>query len=238
MSTFHHDEAIYIPEPHGVDVDEARRRLASTGFVVLQSCLLGVPPELGKAAHNELFPQTRRDAVYAPHEDRDRARDVLEYVRRPGSIALRYHGDHAIYGRNDQRTRIYERAFALGCEPLVRWVAACLAVVPVADQDERGTFGVNLFRTRTVVTQGRHRDAEAYVCIEVADRNCHGAVTRLFRDRVGNELAGAVELVPGQLLVFRDELFWHDCTPIVPRDGEPYREALVCTINYPTTYRL
>ena len=45
------------------------------------------------------------------------------------------------------------------------------------------------------------------------------------------------QLDPGQMIIFRDDRFKHGATPLVPPPGQKaVRDALVCTVDYRSTY--
>jgi hypothetical protein len=42
---------------------------------------------------------------------------------------------------------------------------------------------------------------------------------------------------PGDIIIFEDKRFKHGATPLInPAGGQAQRDALVCTVDYPTTY--
>ncbi len=48
-----------------------------------------------------------------------------------------------------------------------------------------------------------------------------------------------VTLAPGDLIVFRDAAVLHHASPLMSPPGVvAHRDAVVCTVNYPDTYRL
>ena len=229
---------VLLPPPTHPELAAARERLDQDGYVVVRGAIFGLPADFDQSVHRMIFPDTEFDAKYNPQADRDRARDVLRYDRVGGGIFLRPHDDITIYQRNDDRPRLYKRIPAATYAPLLTWVGGCLALVPDNEQDARGTFGINYFRTLTRVVVNRHQDAEAFVCLHVVALNGKGAVTRLFKGETDIEPVYATELLPGDLLMFRDRDFWHDATPIEPIDDKPFRDALVCTVNAANTYPL
>ncbi|MGD0245837.1 MAG: 2OG-Fe dioxygenase family protein, partial [Streptosporangiaceae bacterium] len=126
-------------------------------------------------------------------------------------------------------------------EKLVR---AFLDLVPPSRRQPTGTFGVNLFRTFTNVVTNPHHDNEEFIIIYVVDRVGDGAETYLYRPEDvaedGQPIAEPVlrqQLNPGDIIIFDDKRFKHGATPLVnPVGGQAHRDALVCTVDYPSTY--
>jgi 2OG-Fe dioxygenase len=216
------------------------------GFAVTSDQAIGLPEKF-----RENFVQTyfvdgviRHDKGDMP-ADRERARDVIRYNWDNGELRLAEYKtisitDRAgIKGKRDHaRVRLLKDAQA---EELVR---AFLSLIPASKRQLAGTFGVNLFRTRTNVVSSPHRDDEEFIFIYVLNRVGGGAETHLYD-------AGAVkanglsavqpvfqhQLEPGELIVFDDVQFLHDASPLVPDlDGIAMRDALVCTVDFKTTY--
>jgi hypothetical protein len=122
---------------------------------------------------------------------------------------------------------------------LAHWIRGVLRTIPVRYQQQCGTFGVNFFRTFTNVVTRPHQDGEEYVIVYVLDKIGCGATTQLYGLHSG-ELVFERELAPGELIIFRDDRFRHNVTPLrAPESGTPTRrDAMVCTVNYADTYEL
>jgi 2OG-Fe dioxygenase len=117
-------------------------------------------------------------------------------------------------------------------------VRTFLSLVPPDLRQSDGTFGVNLFRTFTNVVSKPHRDNERFVILYVLDRVGDGAETSLYN--AADPTAEPVlrhQLDPGELIIFDDERFMHDASPLVPPPGGvAHRDVLVCTVDDPRTY--
>jgi hypothetical protein len=98
------------------------------------------------------------------------------------------------------------------------------------------TIGVNPFMTQGQITTRVHQDGELFVFVWVLNKRGTGGATRLHALDSDDVLA-YFELDPGDILAFRDDLFRHSTTPVVPLSHQqPRRAALVCTLNQPETY--
>jgi hypothetical protein len=114
--------------------------------------------------------------------------------------------------------------------------------VPEDRRQQRGTFGVNLFRTHTDVVTKPHQDEEEFIILYVLDRDGDDAESYLYEydetDAAG--IGGQIlrkQLNPGDLMIFEDIRFMHGATPLIPPPGgRAKRDVLVCTVDYPTTY--
>ncbi|HUQ58453.1 MAG TPA: 2OG-Fe dioxygenase family protein [Lentzea sp.] len=215
-----------------------RQELSVKGFVLTNDRELGMVEAFREKFHHSYF--TDEHLRSYPNDvpaDRLRARDVLRYDRSDGQIAVCGHDDIGIEGRGEHAgRREFVRTDLAGDEHFVEWVKAILSVVPEREQQARGTFGVNLFRTRSKVVTRPHRDGEQFIIVYVVDKQCEGGETRLHDASGGVVYQGTLE--PGDLIIFKDSDFLHSVTELEAKDGEPRRDALVCTVNYPGTYPL
>ena len=222
------------------------RAVESDGYAVTSDRSIGLPekfrPNFRGAYFNEWT--LRHDEGDLP-ADRLRARDVVRYQWRDGSLGLR---------RNDAIT-ITDRAGIAGRREHARvellqdrqgrdLARALLHLVPPARRPDEGTFGVNLFRTFTNVVTKPHHDNEEFIIIYVLDRVGEGAETYLYapEDVTGDGETTAPPLLrqqlnPGDIIVFEDARFKHGATPLVnPDGGATRRDALICTVDYRSTY--
>ena len=126
----------------------------------------------------------------------------------------------------------------------VELIRAFLCLIPADRRQDDGTFGVNLFRTFTNVVTKPHHDNEQFIIIYVLDRIGEGAETYLYAPADvtdSGEIKGEPELRqqlnPGDIIIFEDALFKHGATPLInPDGGTTRRDALICTVDYRSTY--
>jgi hypothetical protein len=216
----------------------ARDELLAKGFAVLDDRALGMVDAFREKFHQTYFTDEHlRSYEQDMPADRLRARDVLRYDWLGGRVTLSSYPDIAIEGRGEHAgRREFERTDLSGDAHFRDWVKAVLNVVPVSQRQDRGTFGVNLFRTRSKVVSRPHQDGEEFIVVYVVDKKCAGGETRLHDGSDNIVFQGVLE--PGQLIIFKDSDFLHSVTELQPIDGESHRDALVCTVNYPDTYPL
>ncbi len=217
------------------------KQIGEEGYALTNDVDLGLGKVVREHIHSTYFNERylRRYPFDIP-KDRDRARDVVRYDWHGDGVALTEHDTVAIDSRGDQPfRREFERVRLLGDEHFRSWTATALSLVPTERRQPRGTFGVNLFRTHTQVVTKPHQDEEEYILIYVLERVGSGAMSELYRID-SDETEHHSTLEPGDLIIFRDDEFKHTASPLVrPADGrEAHRDALVCTVNYPSTYRL
>lgn len=178
--------------------------------------------------------------------DRLRARDVIRYRRRDdGGVELQEHRNITLTDRGGiPGERDHARVMFLD-EPWGRqFVGSLLHLVPPDRRQAEGTFGVNLFRTFTNVVTKPHRDYEEFVILYALDRVGDGAVSYLYEAGCGfadgKPAARPVlehQLNRGEILVFDDERFIHDVSPLeAPPGGLTQRDMLVCTVDYRSSY--
>jgi hypothetical protein len=177
--------------------------------------------------------------------DRTRARDVIWYQWRDGDLDLREFEKITITDRADiPGAREHARVMLLQDPEGERLVRIFLGLVPPEWRQQGGTFGVNLFRTRSDVVSKPHHDNEQFVILYVLDRIGGGAESYLYNagDVTAEGLASAGpvfkhQLSPGEILIFRDDLFKHGASALEPFSEEPpHRDVLVCTVDKKETY--
>jgi hypothetical protein len=77
------------------------------------------------------------------------------------------------------------------------------------------------------------------VVVYIVDKHGGGAETTLHHVEDDTEILYRTTLEPGDFLIFRDAAFLHSVSPLTTVDSKPaYRDALVCTVNYDSTYDL
>lgn len=216
------------------------------GYVVTNDQSLGLPEEFRPCFSRAYFNEEtlRHDEGDRP-ADRLRARDVIHYEWYDKQVDLQRHDVITITDRAGiPGKREHARVELLkdpGAEKLIRTL---LELVPPTRRRPHGTFGVNLFRTFTNVVTTAHHDNEEFIVLYVIDRIGDGAETYLYHpedvDEDGHPIADPVlrkQLNPGDIIIFEDKRFKHGATPLVnPVDGQTQRDALVCTVDYPSTY--
>jgi hypothetical protein len=139
---------------------------------------------------------------------------------------------------NDRKGPVEVSRVELTGDPeFIAWAKGILSLIPKEDRLEKGTFGVNLFRTRTQVVSGPHRDHERFIIVYVVDKIGTGAETSLHDVNDVERVVDRTVLGPGEFVIFDDERFMHSASPLVdPPDGKARRDVLVCTVNYEDTY--
>jgi len=228
-------------------LDNAWAALASEGYILTSDQTIGLPKNFRQAFLRTYF----NDRVLHCDEgdwpaDRQRARDLIRYQWRDGALHLREGETTTILtdragipGKRDhRRVSVLDDPFG---EQLVR---TFLSLVPPDRRQNDGTFGVNLFRTFTNVVSKPHRDNEEFVILYVLDRAGYGAESYLYHaDSDSAEAEPTAEPVlrhqlnPGEILIFDDERFVHDASPLQPSlEGTAHRDVLVCTVDYRSTF--
>ncbi|HET9138873.1 2OG-Fe dioxygenase family protein [Actinophytocola sp.] len=218
----------------------ARTKLGRVGYATIRDEDLGLPVFHRKQIRDSFFtPQVLRSYPDDIPADRLRARDVVRYDWVGDEVKLAEHHTVAIEDRGDHPgRREFTRADVLFDPVLSHWIRRVLALVPESDRQLSGTFGLNFFRTFTNVVTKPHRDGEEFIIVYVVDKVGAGARSQLFVPHEPDPHF-EVELSPGDLIIFRDDMFEHNVTPLLPTGGHPpRRDALVCTVNYPDTYDL
>jgi hypothetical protein len=232
-----------------VGIDNAWAVLAGQGYILTSDQKIGLPSNLRQCildAHfNDPDGGMRHDAGDWP-VDRLRARDVIRYHwRDDGGLDLQEYDDTSLTDRAGiPGKRDHARVMFLN-EPWERQlVRTLLHLVPPDRRQADGTFGVNLFRTFTNVVTKAHRDDEQFVILYALDRVGEGAVSYLYEAGCdfanGKPIAEPVlqhQLNQGDILIFDDERFIHDVSPLdAAPDGTTQRDMLVCTVDYWSSY--
>lgn len=216
------------------------------GFSVTTEWAIGLPPKCGKNLRGTYFDggQLRHDDGDRPH-DRERARDVILYEWNDGELTLEEYETIAIWDRSEIKgERIHKRIELLQDRQARDLIETFLSLVPEDRRQQRGTFGVNLFRTHTNVVSKPHQDKEEFIVLYVLGREGDGAESYLYEydgqvmdaDEVGEQVLRR-QLNPGDLMIFEDGKFKHGATQLIPPPGgRATRDVLVCTVDFPTTY--
>lgn len=227
-------------------IARARSELASRGYTILEADAL-----LSAIERNDigttLFAQDRleRDLVHV-HPSRLRSDDLVQFVWDGEAVAMREapanHPDplriYVDLTRNFSERRHYRRLMALDSPPLARLLEGVLHMVPREDRRPQGQLGIHVVTTDGVIVPGWHRDGNRkcpvdWVISYVVSRHGAGAVSQLATDRKGQHLIAACELAPGQLMMHRDEQFYHYVTPLEPTSAVPsiQRSAIIMMVR-------
>lgn len=232
-----------------ISVSELRRvhqDVTNHGFALTTEWDIGLPAKCGKNLRETYFDggQLRHDDGDRPH-DRERARDVILYEWNDGKLTLEEYETIAIWDRSEiEGERIHKRIELLDDPQARNLIETFLSLVPEGRRQQRGTFGVNLFRTHTDVVSKPHQDEEEFIILYVLGREGDGAESYLYEydkqvmdaDEVGEQVLRQ-QLNPGDLMIFEDGKFKHGATPLTPPPGgRAKRDVLVCTVDRPTTY--
>lgn len=226
------------------DIYHVWQSLRLQGYTVTDDESIGLP-----AQFREHFSQTYFNEETLRHDkgdwpiDRKRARDVIRYYWFESDLELEEHDRITITNRAGIAGEREHRRIPLLKDALGAALArALLHLVPVERRQPDGTFGVNMFRTYTNVVKSPHHDNEEFIILYVLDRMGSGAESYLYEVTANGEAAPTPvleqQLNPGQILIFEDKRFLHGATPLEPPPGEvtARRDALVCTVDYRTTY--
>ncbi len=216
------------------------------GYALTTEWDIGLPPKCWKYLQGTYFNgnHLRCDAGDRP-ADRERARDVILYEWKDGGLTLEEYEIIAIRDRSGIKgDRVHKRIELLRDGQFRDVIKTFLSLVPEDRRQQKGTFGINLFRTHTDVVTKPHRDDEEFIIIYVLDREGDGAESYLYRhDQQKMDSAEDGEQVlwrqlnSGDLLIFDDSQFKHGATPLTPPPGgRARRDVLICTVDYPTTY--
>jgi hypothetical protein len=230
------------------ELEPIHKGLANDGFAVTSDWAIGLRENFRAYLKRVYFDQgqLRHDDGDMP-ADRERARDVVYYEWQEGRLTLSEYETIAIWDRSGIKgERIHQRINMLADPQTREMVSTFISLVPPERRQNRGTFGINLFRTHTEVVTKPHQDKEEFIFLYVLDRVGDGAVSYLY-DSDGTDSPGVADdatpllwqqLDPGELMVFEDAKFKHGATPITPLadSGETKRDVLVCTIDYSSTY--
>jgi len=221
------------------------RKIAEDGYALTTERDIGLPLKCGNNLHKAYFNghRLRHDEGDWPR-DRERARDVILYEWNDGKLTLEEYETIAIWDRSGIKgERIHKRIELLQDRQARDLIETFLSLVPEDRRQQRGTFGVNLFRTHTNVVTKAHQDDEEFIILYVLDREGDGAESYLYKydEQAGAEEVGEQvlrkQLNPGDLMIFEDRRFKHGATPLTPPPGgRAKRDVFVCTVDFPTTY--
>ncbi len=220
-------------------VRRAQESILVHGFAQVTDRRLGLPRDfrvkLSEAYFNN---QVLRSDVPDIPVDRKRARDVIYYEWNSQGLRLGEHEDIRIKDRGGiPGERQHFRVLLLENDYARAWVTACLSLIPARLRRDRGTFGINLFRTYTNVVTRPHQDNEEFIIIYVLDKIGGGAKSYLYSADNPEKRTFYRTLRPGEILIFRDRDFLHGATPLKPRPNQgAQRDAMICTVDYPSTY--
>lgn len=227
-------------------LEAAQADLRSQGYALTNDRTIGLP-----AGQRENFTLRYYNSDTLRHDegdfpvDRERARDVIRYWWSEGTLDLKEHDRITITDRAGIKgEREHTRVQLLKDPEAEQLISTLLQLVPPERRQADGTFGINMFRTYTNVVTTPHRDNEQFVILYMIDRIGDGAETSIFEAtdaaKDGRELGEPVltqQLNPGDILIFDDEAFLHDTTPLIsPPGGSARRDMLVCTVDYRSTY--
>ena len=232
--------------PVSVGHEKAWASLAEQGYALTNDRSIELPENFRHDFRDRYFNSgvLRHDEGDMP-ADRQRARDVIRNQRHGGDLHLIRHESITITDRAGiQGKREHVRVELLEDAQAIDLLHAFLQLVPPDRRQPDGTFGVNLFRTFTNVVTKPHHDNEEFIIIYVIDRIGDGANTHLYLPgdvaedgRVTGAAVIKQQLNPGDIIIFEDERFKHDASPLTnPPDGTAMRDALVCTVDNRTTY--
>lgn len=240
MSQTHTEiESSYHESAATAEVRQIRENLRIDGYAIADDSALGFPADFrDKLAWAYFNNEVLHSDVPDIPVDRKRARDVIYYEWHDSRLDLSEYENILIKNRgNIPGERKYSRVLLLEDDYARNFIRTCLSLIPTGSRNDRGTFGVNLFRTFTQVVTRPHKDNEEYIIIYVVGKVGTGAESYLYRAENPKSLVFSATLHPGEMLIFKDDLFLHGATPLVPTDGQgAQRDALVCTVDYQGTY--
>lgn len=220
-------------------IERIRENLLVHGYATADDVILGLPADFrDKLAWAYFNDEVLHSDVPDIPVDRKRARDVIYYEWHDSRLDLSEYENILIKNRgNIPGERKHSRVLLLEDSYVQNFIQTCLSLIPTGRRHDRGTFGVNLFRTFTQVVTRPHQDNEEYIITYVVGKIGTGAESYLYRADDPEKLVFSATLHPGEMLIFKDDLFLHGATPLVPPDGQSaQRDAFVCTVDYPGTY--
>src|SRR6185369_2540945 len=152
------------------------------GFAKFTDRRLGLSKDVrGKLSKPYFNDEVLRSDVPDLPVDRKRARDVIYYERDTPRLRLSEFKDILIKNRGGiPGERHHSRVLLLENDYGRAWVTICLSLIPAQLRRDRGTFGVNLFRTYTNVVTRPHQDNEEFIIIYVLDKIGGGAKSYLY----------------------------------------------------------
>ncbi|MCE7008309.1 2OG-Fe dioxygenase family protein [Kibdelosporangium philippinense] len=222
------------------DLNLAWKHMRTAGYFLGSDDTLGLRPGFRQRLHQNYFTEAvLRNYPDDSPADRERARDVLRYRwSSEDKVELSRHDAIGLGTGNGRKgpTEVARAELSADAE-VTAWTAGILSCVPPEKRLEEGTFGVNLFRTRTQVVSGPHQDHEQFIVVYVVAKTGTGAETSLHTVDDEADVVVRTVLRPGEFVIFDDSRFKHSASPLIdPPDGKAMRDVLVCTVNYPGTY--
>jgi hypothetical protein len=229
----------YSELPATEDIKHIWEDILGLGYATVTDSMLGLPEDFrDKFSWTYFNDEVLHSDVPDIPVDRKRARDVIYYEWNDSGLDLSEYENILIKNRgNIPGERKHSRVLLLENHYARNLIGAFLSLIPAEVRQDRGTFGVNLFRTFTQVVTRPHQDNEEYIIIYVLDKIGEGAESYLYSSDNPEKLIFSATLHPGEMLIFKDNLFLHGATRLVPPPGgHAQRDALVCTVDYPATY--
>ncbi len=206
----------------------ARRELTAQGYTLSDEILLlEGDRELRKQCVVAFAGDLQADYVTF-HPDRQRLRNVYEVgYSGDGKLQLTETDSIAIENRNMGGKREYKRADFLSVAHFENLLARLYLSIPETDRSSIRLIEVDYMRTRNVVTNTIHRDFRDYVGIFCLQKHGQGAETHLYLDLDGKECAYKHVLSPGEVLLFRDENFYHFTTDLEAETENSLRDVFI-----------
>lgn len=206
----------------------ARSSIESEGFYLSdEATFMGTDRKLRERCISAFADGLQADYVNF-HPDRQRLRNVYQ-IGHPtdGRIELTEVESISIENRNIGGKREYTRANFLGVEYFGDLLTRLFHALPEEDRKKIRLIEVDYMQTRSVVTNTIHRDFRDYVSIFCLQKHGVGAKTHLYLDPDGKSSAYERELTPGELLLFRDEDFYHFTTDLVADSEDSLRDVFI-----------
>jgi|688.fasta_scaffold340435_2 hypothetical protein len=210
-------------------IDRFRNEFINNNYILINENDFGISNNIKYDFVNDYYDKLEDD-IKSVHKDRQRARDSFEFLcnEEAGVIDLRAADNISLVNKNYEGERIYKR-ISLIDNLLCRQLSQIF--LSIVSSTNHGIIGINLFRTRNIVTETRHRDFVNYVLIFCLNINGTGAVTQLTSDKDGNDILTEVAINPGDIFIFKDELFFHYTSPLIAIDDNPVRDVIIMTIG-------
>lgn len=226
------------------ELTRIQRGLVKDGYARTSDAALGLGPDLHGYIERRFFEEADLGPEVPGMSPPDRLRvvDALGYERlRLGKLAVGELEDAAMPARPEAPApRHYNRVHTLEDVHFKGWIANLLAMVSPEYRHDEGVLRLNFARTLTNVVEGRHQDGTDIVALYVAARRNikDGAATTTLHPIEDTEKTvpeTLSPLLPGDWLIFKDQRFMHDVTPIVAtrKGGKSHRDAIVALLPDP-----
>lgn len=227
-------------------IESGREELRTRGYTVVPADVIVSTAErqaLAAARFND--DRLERDLAHV-HPMRERADDVVCFAWTGDAVRMsEAPGNHPdpsrIYvqlTRNFVEARHYRRFAALESGAIASLVETVLRLIPDEERRADGQVGIHTVRTHGLVVPVWHRDGNRrcpvdWVISYVVSKTGAGARTQLATDRSGKDLVAEHELAPGELIMHRDDRYYHYVTPLEPAiEGVlPERAAVVMMVR-------